>query len=160
MASLVAEMGGKTKGPAQQLFHLFFFFSLLLVLYEAQFLDTNNSGISLMSFDSFCSSLAASVCYHTRSVANTSTAAITSSGISSSGGGGHGGSSSGDAGGGDSASSDSGSGYGSATYHPRNDGGYHHNRRKNGGSSCGVSFHTMLAATAFLAAALTPADRC
>ncbi|URE32939.1 hypothetical protein MUK42_03680 [Musa troglodytarum] len=132
---MVDEWGGKTKGPAQQLFHLFFF-SLLLVLYEAQFLDTNSS------------------------VANTSTAAITSSGISSSGGGGHGGSSSGDAGGGDSASSDSGSGYGSATYHPRNDGGYHHNRRKNGGSSCGVSFHTMLAATAFLAAALTPADRC
>ncbi|URE32940.1 hypothetical protein MUK42_03680 [Musa troglodytarum] len=149
---MVDEWGGKTKGPAQQLFHLFFF-SLLLVLYEAQFLDTNSSVPQRAS-------LAASVCYHTRSVANTSTAAITSSGISSSGGGGHGGSSSGDAGGGDSASSDSGSGYGSATYHPRNDGGYHHNRRKNGGSSCGVSFHTMLAATAFLAAALTPADRC
>ncbi|CAL9168867.1 unnamed protein product [Musa hybrid cultivar] len=156
MALLVAETGGKTKGPAQKLFPLFFFFSLLLVLYEMQSLDTKGSGISLILIN-LRDPFAASVCYHTCSVVNTAAAAaITSSGTSSSGGGGHGGSSSGDAGNGDSGSSDSGSGYGSATYHPRNDGGYHHNRRKNGGSSCGVSLHTMLAAIAFLAAALTP----
>ncbi|THU48424.1 hypothetical protein C4D60_Mb09t26100 [Musa balbisiana] len=159
MALLVAEMGRKTKGPGQQLLPLFFF-SLLLVLYEMQSLDTKGSVPKELHLQNLRDPFAASVCYHTCSAVNTAAAAITSSGISSGGGGGHGGSSSGDAGGGDSGSSDSGSGYGSATYHPRNDGGYHHNRRKNGGSSCGVSLHSMLAAIAFLLAAMTPVDRC